>query len=99
MDGYRFISFEAAASVQKRAQACRIGKVAEKVLAEDGVRGSEAYEDAMEWFRTTIEGLEKRLAAEWARYFMVNAIAYGIQTGEKDWIPKFLAAYDLYKGL
>ena len=38
-------------------------------------------------------------AIEWAKHFMVKAIAYGIQTKNLDWRTKFIAAYEIYTSL
>ena len=35
-------------------------------------------------------------AVNWMKYYMANAIAYGIQTKNLDWRTKFLAAWDLF---
>lgn len=36
-------------------------------------------------------------AQRWAQYWTANALAYGIQTRDMDWVYLFLAAYDLSK--
>lgn len=35
----------------------------------------------------------------WLRFYMLNAIAYGITTKELDWKTKFLATLDMYRSI
>ncbi len=102
MDGYRFLRFEASPEYQLRAQgyAEKAAELAGRLTegAED-IRSTSGYKDSKEWLMMATEGAEEHLKAEWMRYYMVNAIAYGLQTKGLDWREKFLAAHDLYTGV
>lgn len=57
------------------------------------------YKDAKYWFIETTMSCDQDEAVNWIKFYMVNAIAYGIQTKNLDWRTKFLAAWDLFKDL
>ena len=95
MTGYEFMRFEADSPYQYKAQEYNREKVAQQVLlSRDGdiLRDKDGYQDAKEWFLEKIMDCEKWEAIEWMTYYMVNAIAYGLQTKDLGWKEKFLAA-------
>lgn len=63
------------------------------------VRGSKKYEEAKDAFIDTTMSCDLDEAINWMNWYMVDAIAYGIVTKDRDWRYLFLAAYDLYNDL
>ena len=57
------------------------------------------YNDAMHCFIETTMSCTEDEAVNWIKFYMLNAIAYGIQTKNLDWRTKFLAAWDLFKSV
>lgn len=62
-------------------------------------REDDDYKDAKDWFIETTMSCNTSEAVDWMKYYMANAIAYGIVTKNLDWMTKFLAAYDLFVDL
>lgn len=102
MNGYEFTRFEADYTSKIKAQAYDADIVALKLELYGGgetIRQSESYTDAKEWFLETTMSCDKGERINWLKYYMINAIAYGIATKDLDWRNKYLAAYDIFKGL
>lgn len=104
MTGYEFVKFEVDFESRIKAQSYEICKVANKCKrvfddSQSNYWQDPDYIDAKHCFIETTASCSKDEAIDWMRYYMVNAIAYGIQTKNLDWMPKFLAAWNLYKGL
>lgn len=102
MNGYEFTKFESDFTSVCKARAYEASIVAFQIeYSNPGVdfRKDADYKDAQFWFLETTQSCNRAEAIKWMAYYMSNAIAYGIQTKNKDWRTKFLAAYDLYNGL
>ena len=102
MTGYEFTRFESDFTSKAKAQAYDAGTVAHLISYNNpGVdfRSEADYKDAKNWFIETTMSCTEKEAIGWMKYYMENAIAYGIQTKNKDWRTKFLAAYDLFNSL
>lgn len=104
MNGYEFTRFEADFTSKVKAQAYEASVVAEQARqafekAGDDYKANPDYEDAKNWFIETTMSCDNDEAINWMKYYMANAIAYGIQTKFLDWRTKFLAAWDLFVSL
>ena len=104
MTGYEFTRFEADFTAKTKARAYDANVVAMQAmrafdLAGKNYKGNEDYQDAKDWFLETTMSCDQHEAINWMKYYMANAIAYGIQTKNLDWRTKFLAAYDIFNGL
>ena len=102
MTGYEFTKFSADYTSKVKAGSYEISVVAFQIEysnPEVDFREDADYVDAKNWFLETTMSCNKREAINWMKYYMANAIAYGIQTKNKDWRTKFLAAFDLYNEL
>lgn len=102
MTGYEFTRFEADFTNKVKAQAYDAGTVAFQIKYNNPTidfRSEADYEDAKNWFVETTMSCNEGEAINWMKYYMANAIAYGIQTKNKDWRTKFLAAWDLFNSL
>lgn len=103
MSGYEFTRFEADFTNKAKAHgyACEarvIHDMCVKALGDD-FRNDADYKDAKFWFIETTMSCDKEEAINWMKYYMENALAYGIETKNLDWRTKFLAAYDILQGL
>ena len=65
----------------------------------NNAREKAEYKDAENIFLDCTMSCNKSEAINWMKYWMSNAIAYGLQTRNPDWQYKFLAAYDLFNSL
>ena len=104
MTGYEFTRFDADFTSKVKAQAYDISIVSMQAMQAFEKNGKEYkeeadYKDAKNWFIETTMSCDQQEAVNWMKYYMANAIAYGIETKNLDWRTKFLAAYDLYMGL
>lgn len=102
LNGYEFTRFEADFTSKTKAKAYDADVVAmkcEEAFGEKNYKGSEDYQDAKDWFIETTVSCDKKEAINWMKYYMANAIAYGIQTKNLDWRYKFMAAFDLFNML
>ena len=104
MTGYEFTRFEADFTSKVKAQAYEASVVAMKIKEAFQKSGKnfweEAdYKDAKDWFIDSTMSCDKQEAINWMKYYMANAIAYGIETKNLDWRTKFMAAWDLFRGL
>lgn len=101
MNGYEFTRFESDYISKVKAQAYEASVVAMQAAHSFEVkcidyREDPDYVDAREWFIDTTMSCDRKEAIQWMKYYMANAIAYGIQTKNLDWKTKFLAAWDLF---
>lgn len=99
MTGYEFTRIDLDFTSRMKAQAYDAGTVAFQIEYNNpgvDLRADEDYKDAEHWFIETTMSCNEQEAMEWMKYYMANAIAYGIQTKNLDWRTKFLAAYDLF---
>lgn len=104
MNGYEFTRFEADFTNKVKAQAYDAEVIAMKCKEAFEKAGKNFwtepdYLDAKNWFLETTMSCDQEEAINWMKYYMANAIAYGIQTKNLDWRTKFLAAWDLFRGL
>lgn len=104
MNGYEFTRFESNFTSKQKAQFYDAGVVrmqAVRAFENQGIdyKTLPDYEDAKHWFIETTMSCNKNEAIEWMKYYMSNAIAYGIQTKNLDWRTKFLAGYDIFNSL
>lgn len=102
MNGYEFTRFEADYTNKVKAGAYDASTVAFKIEYNNpGVdfRTDADYIDASQWMIDSTMSCDLKEAINWMKYYMVNAIAYGIETKNLDWRTKFLTAYDLFNKL
>lgn len=103
MNGYDFTRFSADFTATLKAKKFYdVDELANKITESNpGVdfRQNADYKDAEHWFIETTMSCDKDEAVDWMKYYMANAIAYGIQTKSLDWRTKFLAAHDLFVSL
>ena len=102
MTGYEFTRFEADFTNRMKAMHYDAGTVAFKIKQSNPTidfRKDPDYKDAEHWFIDTTMSCDPEEAVTWMKYYMANAIAYGIETKNRDWRTKFLAAYDLFISL
>lgn len=57
------------------------------------------YKDSLDTFIKLTMSCDLEEAKYWTKLWMRDAIAYGLQTKNRDWQHKFLAAYDIYNSL
>ena len=104
LNAYEFTRFESDFTSKVKAQSYDCSVVAMKCKeafekAEKNFWQEEDYIQSKDMFIETTMSCDKEEAINWMKYYMANAIAYGIQTKSLDWRTKFLAAWDLFKGL
>lgn len=98
LNGCEFVRFEANYADKVKAQAYDASVLAWKCKSSiSGDYKEQAdYKDASFWFYEVTSSCDRKEAIDWMKYFMMNAVAYGIQTKNLDWKTKFLAAYDIF---
>ena len=104
MTGYEFTRFESDFTDKVKAQAYVASEVALKakqafINAGKDYKDDPDYKDATHWFIETTMSCDQEEAVNWMKYYMTNAIAYGIKTKNLDWRTKFLAAWDIFESL
>lgn len=100
MNGYEFTRFEADFTSQVKASMYEAPVVAMQAeRCSQNYKEEPDYLDAKEWFIETTMSCNQEEAINWMKYYMTNAIAYGIATKNLDWRTKFLAAWDLFESL
>lgn len=102
MTGYEFTRFDADFTSNMKARAYDASTVAFQIEYNNpgiNFREDEDYKDAEHWFIDSTMSCDEDEAINWMKYYMVNAIAYGIQTKNLDWRTKFLAAWDIFNDL
>lgn len=104
MNGFEFTRYEADFTSKAKAQSYEASVVAmmamqsfEKKLMD--YKEDPDYQDATNWFIETTMSCDRNERINWMKYYMANAIAYGIKTKNLDWKTKFLAAWDLFVSL
>lgn len=101
MSGYEFTRLDVDYTARLKAEKYDLSKVARKAM--ESLRYhyevEDDYQDAKCWFLETTMSCDREEVIGWMKFYMLNAIAYGIQTKNLDWRTKFLAAYDIYKSL
>ena len=99
MNVYEFTRFEADYTSKVKAQGYDLGTIEFLIRYNNPDRNFEEeaeYKEARDVFLDVTMSCNEAEAVQWMEYFVVNAIAYGIATKSRDWMPKFLAANDLY---
>lgn len=113
MNGYEFTKFESNFTNKVKAktsdlnnyfhvyEASIVAMQASHAFEIHGIdfKETDDYKDAMFWYYETTQSCNKKEAINWAKYYMMNAIAYGIETKNLDWRTKFLAAWDMFNEL
>lgn len=104
LNGYEFTRFEADFTNKVKAQQYDASIIAFKCEEAFGKSCKDCHEDpdyidSTHWFIETTMSCGKDEAINWMKYYMANAIAYGIETKNLDWRTKFLAAWDLFLSL
>lgn len=99
MNAYEFTRFEADFTAREVSKKYDLGTIEFMIHynnpGKDFSQDPE-YIDAYNTFMELTMSCTYNEAIKWAHYWIVNAIAYGNQTKNKDWMQKFLAANDLY---
>ena len=65
----------------------------------EAIRATDAYEEELDRVYEATMSCDRQEAIMWTIKFMENAIRYGIATRNLDWKVRFLAAYDVCRGL
>lgn len=103
MTGYEFTRFEANFTTKLKIKNFAFDiKAVEFHIdynSREDLRKTADYEDAKFWFIETTSSCIKEEAINWMSYYMMNAVAYGMETKNLDWRTKYLAAYDLFMSL
>lgn len=102
MTAYDFTRFDVDFQSKLKAQVYETSIVAFKIEYnhKDGdIRQESEYKDAHDTFIELTMSCDIDEAKNWMKHWMAEAIAYGIQTKERDWQHKFLAAYDIFNSL
>lgn len=102
MTGYEFTRIELDFTSMMKARAYDSRTVAFQIEYNNpgvDLREDADYKDAEHWFIETTMSCDEEEAINWMKFYMANAIAYGIQTKNLDWRTKFLAAYDLFTSI
>ena len=102
MNGYEFTRFESDFTDKVADKVYDANTIVHKIEYNNpGIdfRKDADYEDAKYWMIDTTMSCDEDEAIGWMKYYMANAIAYGIETKNLDWRTKFLAAWDLFNHL
>lgn len=103
MNAYEFTRFEADRTYRLKAQGYDIDVVAMQIdynnPDKNYFRGTDEYEEAKHMFIEVTMSCNQQECIQWMEYFMLNAIAYGLDVRELNWRAYFMAAYDLYNSL
>ena len=99
MTGYEFTKFNPEYSYKCRAKEYDLNVLVRKIEERGDCRTNEDYEDCQNIYYELTGSCDLEECKSWMKYWMNNAIAYGIQTKNADWQYKFLAAYDIWKNL
>lgn len=105
MTGYEFTRFEADFTSKMKAKKYYDVNMLAFLITSDYEKASvnylelPDYSDAKGWFIDSTMSCDLDEAKQWMKYYMSNAIAYGIQTKNIDWQTKFMAAYDIFSSL
>lgn len=102
MTAYEFTRFEADFTAKEKAATYDLGTIRFLIGYNNPGKDFTAdarYEQAYDMFIELTMGCDYGEAVNWAKYWVMNAIAYGNQTKDRDWMYFFLAADDLYSYL
>jgi hypothetical protein len=101
MTAYEFTRFTADYTAKEVAKKYDLGTLEFLINyhSTENLRETPEYEEAKDIFYELTMSCNEAEAINWAKYWIMNAIAYGNQTKNKDWRQKFLAANDLYEYL
>lgn len=97
MTGYEFTHYyQPNFSARVKAEGYPFHAVYTKIMLKvPDIQSSASYADAKEWIIDVTMSCDKQEALAWMNTYMVNAIAYGIETKDLDWQNKFVAAFDI----
>lgn len=102
MTAYEFTRFESDYTSKAKAgfyDANIIASLLEQRNSGKDLRKQPEYKEADFVYFELTGSCDRQEAMSWMKYWMANAIAYGIQTGDTKWGYFFLAAYDLMQEL
>ena len=99
MTGYEFTKFNPAYACKCKAKEYDLNVLVRKIEEQGDCRTNADYEDCQNIYYELTQSCDLEECRSWMRFWMNNAIAYGIQTKNSDWRYKFLAAYDIWNGL
>ena len=96
MTAYEFTRFDVDFLNNLKAYKYNMKEVSDKILTNDpDIRTGPAYVDAKSTFIELTMSCDKEEARSWMKNWMFQAIGYGIQTKNRDWMSKFIAAEDI----
>lgn len=99
MNAYEFTRFEADFTAKEKAKSYDLGTI-EFLIGYNNpnrnFREEPEYKEAYDMFIELTMSCSYNEAVSWAKYWTMNAIAYGNQTKDRKWMVFFLAANDLY---
>lgn len=99
MNAYEFTRFEADFTAKEKAKGYDLGTIEFLIQYNNPKRDfrSEAeYKEAYDMFIELTMSCNEKEAISWAKYWVMNSIAYGNQTKDRKWMVFFMAANDLY---
>lgn len=102
MNAYEFTRFEADFTAKEKARGYDLGTIEFLIQYNNPTidfPSTEKYKEAYDMFLELTMSCSYNEAVNWAKYWVMNAIAYGNQTKDRDWRYFFMAANDLYKYL
>ncbi len=100
MTAYEFTRFDVDFLNNLKAYKYNISDVSSKITSNNpDIRTEQPYEDAKSTFIELTMSCETHEAVSWMKSWILQSIGYGIQTKNRDWMHKFLAAEDILHSL
>ena len=103
MTAYEFTRFDADITHTLKAKGYDVDVVAMQIdrsnPGKECFRNTSEYKDANDTFIELTMSCEKSEAIWWMGRWMLNAMAYGRQMKDLNWMAFFMAAYDIRKSL
>lgn len=102
MTAYEFTRFEPTFTYADRARVYDANMLASLLVQRNpskDLRTQREYREAEDIYYELTMSCDRGEALAWLRYWMANAIAYGLTTKDTKWGYFFLAAYDIQSRL
>ena len=102
MTAYEFTKFNVTFPYRQKALQCNMDRVYQLININNPGRDftkDPEYKDAHNIFIDLTMSCDRGEAMNWMMEWVVDAVAYGFQTGNTDWQHKFLAARDILNSL
>lgn len=103
MTAYEFTKYNADFRNILKVRSYDINVVSEKININDPkhnyFRYTKEYKEASNIFIDLTMSCNKGEAIHWMEKWMIDALAYGVETKDLDWRSFFMAAYDIHASL